>query len=158
MTTIHGNYIIIVDVQVAQPSPSIEYVFELLPASAGICIYCTFLDDLMLTDCIVVVHQRISHLSSSGLMNIESSHKFNRSGDTAYGCIEGFDVERYQVGVIGGSRKEATIKPTSKLYCDYIYIYRETKWEDFTKTYCIAGKFGANISCLHIIIRMAIPY
>ena len=49
-----------------------------------------------------VVHQRISQLSSSGLMNIESSHKFNRSGDTAYGCIEGVNLEQYQVGVVGG--------------------------------------------------------
>ena len=51
-----------------------------------------------------VVHQRISQLSSSGLMNIESSHKFNRSGDTAYGCIEGVNLEQYQVGVVGGRR------------------------------------------------------
>ena len=35
-------------------------------------------------------------------MNIESSHKFNRSGDTAYGCIEGVNLTHYQVGVIGG--------------------------------------------------------
>ena len=46
-------------------------------------------------------------------MNIESSHKFNRSGDTAYGCFEGLDVTRHQVGVVDGSRKET---PTSKLY------------------------------------------
>ena len=49
-----------------------------------------------------VVHQRISQLSSSGLMNIESSHKFDRSGDTASGCIEGVNLTDYQVGVIGG--------------------------------------------------------
>ena len=49
-----------------------------------------------------VVHQRISQLSSSGLMNIESSHKFNRSGGTAYGCIERVNLTDYQVGVIGG--------------------------------------------------------
>ena len=48
-----------------------------------------------------VVHQRISQLSSSGLMNIESSHKLTRSGDTASGCIEGVNVENYQVGVVG---------------------------------------------------------
>ena len=48
-----------------------------------------------------VIHQRISQLSSSGLMNIESSHKFNRSGDTTYGCIEGVNLTDYQVGVIG---------------------------------------------------------
>ena len=50
-----------------------------------------------------VVHQRISQLSSSGLMNIESSHKFNRSGDTAYGCIEGVNLTENQVGVIGAT-------------------------------------------------------
>ena len=62
-----------------------------------------------------VVHQRISQLSSSGLMNIKSSRKFTRSGDTAYGCIsiEGVDLERFQVGVIGGSRLQSRgIVPT----------------------------------------------
>ena len=48
-----------------------------------------------------VVHQLISQLSSSGLMNIESSRKFPRSGDTAYGCIEGFNLTDYQVVVVG---------------------------------------------------------
>ena len=36
-------------------------------------------------------------------MNIESSHKFNRSGDTASGCIEGVNLEQYHVGVVGGT-------------------------------------------------------
>ena len=53
------------------------------------------------TSCLVVVHQRISQLSSSGLMNIESSHKFTRSGDTAYGCIQ-TNLKEYQVGVVDG--------------------------------------------------------
>ena len=48
-----------------------------------------------------VVHQRISQLSSSGLMNIESSHKLTRSGDTSHECVEGIDVDNYQVEVIG---------------------------------------------------------
>ena len=48
-----------------------------------------------------VVHQRISQLNSSGLMNIESSHKLTRFGDTASGCIEGVNMEDYQVGVFG---------------------------------------------------------
>ena len=53
-----------------------------------------------------VVHQRISQLSSSGLMNIESSHKFNRSGDTdtAFGCIERVNLTDHQVGVVGGTK------------------------------------------------------
>ena len=84
----------------------IEY--EIQSISTGVCITCTFLDKST-SDCVAVVHQRISQLSSSGLMNIESSHKFNRSGDTAYGCysIEGIDVEQYQIGVVGGSQRFA---------------------------------------------------
>ena len=34
-------------------------------------------------------------------MNIESSHKFTRSGDTASGCIEAVNMDDYQVGVAG---------------------------------------------------------
>jgi hypothetical protein len=33
-------------------------------------------------------------------MNINSSHKFTRSGNTAYGCIDGVNLEEYQVGVV----------------------------------------------------------
>ena len=82
--------------------PPIEY--ELFPTLTGVCVSCTFLDSSA-TDCVAVVHQRISQLNSSGLMNIESSHKFNRSGDTAYGCIEGVNLEQYQVGVISSASK-----------------------------------------------------
>ena len=89
---------------------AIEY--EVKSTSIGVCITCAFLESST-TGCVVVVHQRISQLSSSGLMNIESSHNFNRSGDTAYGCIEGLDITRHQVGVVDGSRKET---PTSKLH------------------------------------------
>ena len=74
--------------------------YELQSTSTGVCIICTFLDSSA-TDCVAVVHKQISQLSSSGLMNIESSHKFTRSGDTASGCIEGVNLEDYQVGVIG---------------------------------------------------------
>ena len=77
----------------------IEYQLQL--SATGVCITCTFLDSSS-TDCVAVVHQRISQLSSSGLMNIESSHKFNRSGDTAYGYIEGVNLNQYQIGVVGG--------------------------------------------------------
>ena len=64
---------------------------------------CTFLDSST-TDCVAVVHQQISQLNSSGLMNIESSHKFDRSGDSAYGCIEGVNLTHYQIGVIDGKQ------------------------------------------------------
>ena len=59
-----------------------------------------------------VVHQRISQLSSSGLMNIESSHKLTRSGDTASGCIEGVNVEDYQVGVVRGRQLSPLVTET----------------------------------------------
>ena len=79
--------------------------YELHPNSTGVCITCIFLESSA-TDCVAVVHQRISQLSSSGLMNIESSHKFTRSGDTAYGCIKGviYGDMKYQIGVVGGEK------------------------------------------------------
>ena len=79
-----------------------DIYFELEPTSTGVCITCTFPKNSSITDCVAVVHQQISQLSSSGLMNIESSHKFTRSGDSAYGCIEGVNLEQFQVGVVGG--------------------------------------------------------
>ena len=97
----------LITVETQQPSP-IEY--ELRSTSTGVCITCTFLDSSA-TDCVAVVHQRISQLSPNGLMNIESSHKFNRSGDTASGCIEGVSLEMYQVGVIG-ARATRQIMPS----------------------------------------------
>ena len=92
-----------------------EYQFH--PTSTGICITCTFLESSV-TGCVAVVHQRISQLSSSGLINIESSHKFNRSGDTAYGCIEGVNLTEYQIGVIGSYRntKKTTTSKNARLY------------------------------------------
>ena len=53
-----------------------------------------------------VVHQRISQLNSSGLINIESNHRFTRSGDTASGCIEAVNIDDYQVGVLEGSQED----------------------------------------------------
>ena len=88
------------DIAIASlPSFSIEYSLE--STSSGVCITCTFLDSTA-TDCVAVVHRRISQLNSSGLMNIESSHKFTRSGDTTSGCIEAVNIDDYQVGVLGG--------------------------------------------------------
>ena len=82
---------------------SVHIEYSLQSTSTGVCITCTFLDSSA-TDCVAVVHQRISQLNSSGLMNIKSSHKLTRSGDTASGCIEGVNMEDYQVGVVGGRR------------------------------------------------------
>ena len=90
------------DVQQPPLSP-IEYEIYSNGSGSPVCITCTF-NDVTVRSCVAVVHQQISQLSSSGLMNIESSHKFTRSGDTAYGCIEGVNLEQYQVGVVGGNR------------------------------------------------------
>ena len=82
--------------------------------SAGVCVRCNFLDPDT-SDCVAVVYQQISLLGSSGLMNIESSHRLTSSGDTAYGCIEGVNLEQYQVGVIGGvSINERTTAGTTE--------------------------------------------
>ena len=83
------------------PLSPIEYEIESGSSGSPVCITCTFNDNTV-ENCLAVVHQRISQVSSGGLMNIESSHKFTRSGDTAYGCIEGVNLEQYQIGVIGG--------------------------------------------------------
>ena len=57
------------------------------------CVKCTFLDTDA-SECVAVVHRNLT--------NIERSSKFTRSGDIASGCIEGVNLEDYQVGVIGG--------------------------------------------------------
>ena len=81
--------------------PTFQITYTLQSTSSGVCVNCTFLESST-TGCVAVVHQRISQLNSSGLMNIESSHKFTRSGDTASGCIEGVNLEDRHVGVVGG--------------------------------------------------------
>ena len=80
----------------------IEY--ELSSTATGVCVHCIFLEST-LTECVVVVHQRISQLSPPGLINIESSHRFNRSGNTAYGCIDGLMTNStdYRISVVGGN-------------------------------------------------------
>ena len=93
-------WIIVMPIYFLDNNFQIEY--ELHHNSTHVCITCIFPSDSSTTDCVAVVHQRISQLSSSGLMNIESSHKFNRSGNTAFECIPGIDMSRYQVGVVGG--------------------------------------------------------
>ena len=100
-----------------QQDPFIQY--DIVGTSSSICITCTFLESST-TDCVAVVHQRISQLNSSGLMNIESSHKFTRSDDTAYGCIEGVNLEQYQIGVIGGRRSIVMTQHTRM--CQYSLI------------------------------------
>ena len=102
-----------------QQPPLVE--FDRIKTSSDICVTCTFLESSA-TDCVAVVHQRISQLNSSGLMNIESSHKFARNGDTAYGYIEGVNLEQYQVGVIGGRRSIAMTHPMCMYHVQYSLI------------------------------------
>ena len=102
------HYIISVDIYAGTDSNKASIEYSLESNSSGVCITCTFLDSSA-TDCVAVVHQRISQLSSSGLMNIESSHKFTRSGDTASGCIEAVNMDDYQVGVAGAILVSSTL-------------------------------------------------
>ena len=99
-----------------------KVVFDLsyTPDDSDTCITCTFLDSSA-TDCVAVVHQRISQLSSSGLMNIESSHKLTRSGDTASGCIEGVNLTEFQIGVIAvGAIQMSTSTTGQKKFNVYV--------------------------------------
>ena len=83
----------------------IEYI--LVPNSTGVTVVCEFLDTNSITStksCIVVVHQHVNQLNSSGLLNIDS-YIFTRDGDTASGFIEGLNLKEYQIGVIGGIRR-----------------------------------------------------
>ena len=83
-------------------SAPVSTYYKVQNISTGVCITCTFLESST-TDCVAVVHRRISQLNSSGLMNI-SSYKFNRSDNTAQGCIEGVNLTGYQIGVIGAQK------------------------------------------------------
>ena len=81
--------------------------YKLLLNSTGVTVVCTIMDTNSFTStksCIVVVHQRVNLLNSSGLMNIDS-YIFTRDGETATGFIEGLNLKEYQIGVIGGIRK-----------------------------------------------------
>ena len=55
----------------------------------------------------VVVHQQISQLNSSGL-TIVNVHRFKRYDKEAFGCIEGLDLMYYQVGVVRAVRASQT--------------------------------------------------
>ena len=142
-----SNLKIYLDDVVTPLSSSIEY--SLQSTSTGVCITCTFLDSSA-TGCVAVVHQRISQLNSSGLMNIESSHKLSRSGDTASGCIEGVNMEDYQVGVVV-DQFITQIKPQKGIICFhisllvipniYINIYIKAKYVTFFSLVFCKGWF-----------------
>ena len=64
------------------------------------CIKCVFYDQIS-QGCVAVVHPKASLLSTSshvGLVNIETEH-YNRSGDTAEGCIDGKSLENNTIVV-----------------------------------------------------------
>ena len=90
--------------------------YELLNTTDdAICINCTFQDSIA-TGCVAVVHRRISQLGSNELMNIESSQKFNRSGDTAYGCIPDINMIEYQIGVFSLVETMSTATPGIEMF------------------------------------------
>ena len=61
-------------------------------------------------------------------MNIKSNHKFNRSGDAAYGCINRLSLVEYQIGVIGGNEMQSK-KHTGNNY-DVILKFKDHKYYD----------------------------
>ena len=149
------NSIIIIE---ANEVPEFPIEYELNFTLTGACITCTFLDSST-TDCVAVVHRNISQLSSSGLMNIESSHKLNRSGDTAYGCIEGVNLTDYQVGAVGVTRQLTTTVTFSESVttlrcmcsievagCD-IFIYTASQSSPCT-TSCIGKGSSVLVMCI----------
>ena len=138
-----------------QQLTSLEY--KLHSTSTGVCITCTFLDSST-TDCVVVVHQQISQLSSSGLMNIESSHKFNRSAssDTVYGCIEGVNMEQYHIGVINGKRIIPITEPSGTINCVDIHtciVHKRLQFVVSDKDSSLAGTIVGAGKYLYSIIR-----
>ena len=80
-------------------------IYDLHTTLDGVCITCNFWNNTATNYCVVIVHQKVSQLNSSGLVQIESSHKLVRSGVIASGCIEGVNLEDYQVGVIGATQQ-----------------------------------------------------
>jgi hypothetical protein len=106
----------------AQTNVLVEY--ELKETASCTKVMCTFPMDSSTTDCVVVVHQRISQLSSSGLMNI-TSYKFSRSGNSASGCIPRVDQLQYQIGVVGGKRLIIISPPGIK---DYHTFAKKGPW------------------------------
>ena len=86
--------------------------YTLRPTSTGVCITCN-LKNSSATYCVVVVHQRISYLNCSGLIKLESSRIILRSGDSASGCIEGVNLEEFQVGAYLSTVKANNMVSTS---------------------------------------------
>ena len=79
---------------IGSESASSTILYDLSSNSTHVCVTCMFITNSP-TSCLAVVHHQIS---SSGLMNIESSHRFPRTGDTARGCIK----TNLTVGVVDG--------------------------------------------------------
>ena len=89
----------------------IEY--SIIQNSTGVGVTCKF-KRINLTGCVVLIHQQISQLSSSGLVSIASFNIWNRSGGTAHSFFPGVDLEHYHVGVVGGKMPRA-IEPESDI-------------------------------------------
>lgn len=104
----HCSYIH--DIGEVQSSLFIKYSIQ--STSDCVNITCDFKQTSSATDCLVIVHQQISLVNTTGLMNIEVNwtQRLTRHGDTASGCIPGIDLDLYQIGVANGRKISGTIK------------------------------------------------
>ena len=66
-----------------------------------------------MSECIAVVHHPVS--VPDALTEIQSSHKFTRSGDSASGCIKGVNLEEHQIGVIEAKLVSEKMDATSNV-------------------------------------------
>ena len=97
--------IIIDTAEVMEPERTIKYTV-VRDGFPNVCVECSFSDGSQ-HSCVVIIHEVLScpDLSfpcDAFIMNIEASHKLNRSGERAYGCIQTINLTFYEVGVIGG--------------------------------------------------------
>jgi hypothetical protein len=110
----------IIGASLGQNQKTLDQVdYELYCNSTHVCINCTILYQSSTTECVAVVHQRISQLSSSGLMDITSFKLSKSESDgTAYGCIDGVNLTHYQIGAVGIYFSETGQERTSGMLID----------------------------------------
>ena len=84
--------------------------------STGTRITCYFPDDpaTIHTSCVVVIHTRISKLTSNGLMELSSYLLTRSDGSSTSVFIPGVNLEEYQFGAIGGELREDDVDQLTK--------------------------------------------
>ena len=133
-TCMYINNIHYIDTSLVLNEAFIHY--ELHSNYTGVCVRCTFPTKSTAKDCLAVVQ-----LSSSSLTTIQSSHKFNKSGNSAYGCIEGVNLTDYYIGVINGIliQKNSFEDQTSKftqIQCTCMYYCRSGNFSLLNNFHC----------------------